>query len=67
MAERKIQARDGIEVFVNQGGTISIKQDNMLDDEEIVIVHPDDVDRLIEFLRDAKEEARNTALEAETQ
>jgi len=58
MSDRKIEPREGIEVFVNERGTISIKQE-YLDDEDtsVVVVHPDDVDRLIEFLKDTKIEA----------
>ena len=56
----KIPPRPGLEVFVNEGGTVSIKQIESgypIDDESIVIVHPDDVPRLIKMLEEARDEA----------
>lgn len=52
----KIPSRPGLEVFVNEGGTISIKQEEH-DEDSIVVVHPGDVDRLVELLQVAKAEA----------
>jgi uncharacterized protein YlxW (UPF0749 family) len=58
MPKMNIPSRDGIAVFVNEGGTISIQQDRPLGDEsDIVVVHPSDVQQLIEFLEAAKAEA----------
>lgn len=54
--ELKIDPRPGLEVFANKGGLISISQDGQYGEEDqIVAVHPDDVDRLckmLEFVRD---------------
>ena len=55
MSEFKVPTRDGFEVFPNQSGNISIKQDNP-DDPQIVVVHPDDIDTLIGFLNESKTE-----------
>jgi hypothetical protein len=46
----RIEPRPGIEVFTNKGGEISIKQIDV-DSDDVVVVHPDDVERLIEMLR----------------
>jgi len=49
--ELRIEPRPGLEVFHNKGGRISIRQIDWTDAEEvIVVVHPDDVPRLIELL-----------------
>jgi len=58
MGEKRIEARPGLEIFVNKGGNISIKQIDR-EGEDLVVVHPDDVPRLIELLRQAQEEALN--------
>ena len=60
MGDWKIDTRDGLEVFLNDAGTISIKQDAAYEDPSLVVVHPDDVDRLIGFLQAARDEARAT-------
>jgi hypothetical protein len=61
MSDRVIPARDGIEVFLNESGTISIKQEDSMGHDEpcIVVVHPDDVDALVSFLQDVKQEAHD--------
>jgi hypothetical protein len=47
----------GLEVYQNQSGTISIKQEDSLGNEPaIVLVTPERVDRLIGFLRAVKDE-----------
>ena len=49
---QKIEPRLGLEVYTNELGTISIKQDDPLADYEmVVVVHPEDVDRLCSMLR----------------
>lgn len=54
MAELKVPTREGFEVFPNDGGGISIKQEIMEDRADIIVIHPDDVDSLINFLHEAK-------------
>jgi SOS-response transcriptional repressor LexA len=55
----KIEPRPGLEVFTNQGGLITLKQEDPLgDDDHIVVVHPDDVDRLVEFLYHERDRIR---------
>lgn len=53
-----IHPRPGVEVYVNEGGTISIKQlpVSEADGEQIVAVHPDDLDELITILKAAADE-----------
>jgi hypothetical protein len=47
----KIEPRPGLIVFANKGGTLSISQDDpMGDDDHVVIVHPDDIEKLCEML-----------------
>jgi len=59
MTIRKIDPRDGIEVSNNDWGTISLSQDPRSGEEPAVVdVHPDDVDKLIGLLKDAKQEIR---------
>jgi len=55
----KLDTRYGIEVFWNESGSISMQQLDT-DDDGVVVVHPDDVDRLIDILkrtRDAGQES----------
>ena len=47
----RIEPRPGLEVFLNEGGRISIKQIAWNDEDAMVVVHPDDVPRLIELLK----------------
>ena len=48
----KIDPRPGLNVFVNENNTISIVQEDRLgNDDSIVVVHPDDVEKLCEMLR----------------
>lgn len=57
----KIEARLGVEVFANEGGTISISNPDQLDEhgqniDVIVQIHPDYIDAVISALQDAKKE-----------
>jgi hypothetical protein len=54
--ERKVEPRDGFEVYISKANNICIKQVNLLDGETVIIIHPDDVTKLIEFLQDAHQE-----------
>lgn len=63
MAEdpNRIEPRSGLEVFVNKRGLISIAQVEAntvpADEPSIVVVHPEDVPRLIEMLKRVAREA----------
>ena len=57
LTERRIPARLSVEVYVNQAGTISIKQEDPFDESSIIVVHPDDVQQPIRFLEVARQEA----------
>jgi hypothetical protein len=61
-----IPARSGLEIFVNDVGTITIRQDDPATfasaaDEPMVVVHPDDVSTLIRALEEARRTARRGA------
>jgi hypothetical protein len=61
-----IPARSGLEIFVNDVGTITIRQDDPVTfastgDEPMVVVHPDDVSTLIRALEEARRRARRGA------
>ncbi len=59
---QRIDPRPGLEVFTNKNGTITIKQiDEGPDEENMVIVHPDDVPLLVTML----ERERNAIAEEE--
>ena len=60
MSEWVIPMRDGIEVFVNKGGLISLKQLSEDPNSDVIVaVEPDDVPKLIRFLEAARQEAMN--------
>jgi hypothetical protein len=53
--------RPALEVFVNEIGTITIRQDadrESAEEEPLVVVHPEDVSTLIKALEDARRKAR---------
>jgi hypothetical protein len=54
---RIIEERREVEVYVGQKGHVCIKQLNYNDEEMLVLLHPDDVPRLIEFLKESQAEA----------
>lgn len=54
---RVIEERREIEVYAGQKGHVCIKQEDYKGEEMLVIVHPDDVPRLIDYLREAQAEA----------
>jgi hypothetical protein len=57
MTTRRIAPRDGIEVFVNERDTITLSQESQMgEDPATVEVHPEDVEKLVGFLKDAKRE-----------
>ena len=53
---RIIESRDGVEVYPTDAGFVCLKQATM-GDESIILVHPDDVDRLIGYLKETRAEA----------
>jgi hypothetical protein len=52
--------RPGLDVFVNEIGTITIQQDvgQSTEEEPLIVVHPEDVSTLIKALEDARRKAR---------
>lgn len=55
----KLEPREGLEVYVNELGTISIKQENEWDDEpQVVVFHPDDAKWLIDAIVQVVEERK---------
>jgi hypothetical protein len=65
MSDRIIKPKEGLEIFVNKGGTITIKQISALDEEMLIVVQPEDVDQVCQFLQDAREEASEWVPEEE--
>lgn len=55
--EYKIDPRDGIEVFVNGNGNISLKQNSLACGETIIALHPDEVLELIGILQKIHQDA----------
>jgi hypothetical protein len=55
--------RPALEVFVNESGTITIRQDADGEEEPVVVVHPDDVSSVIRALEDARSKACGAAAE----
>lgn len=43
-----------LSVFVNKGGSISLSQD-----DSVVVVHPEQVDLLVKWLKEAQEESKD--------
>lgn len=55
----KLEPREGLEVFVNENGTVSIKQEVHWDEEaQIIVVHPDDAKWLVNAILKVAEEAK---------
>lgn len=61
--EYKIPPRDGVEVYVNQGGGITIKQETMHTGESLISLHLDEAFQLIELLKKAHQDALDIAAE----
>lgn len=54
---RVIEERKEVEVYAGQRGHVCIKQIDFKEEEMLVLLHPDDVPRLIEYLKEAQAEA----------
>jgi hypothetical protein len=53
-----IERRDEIEVYAGEKGHVCIKQEGALGEEDdLVILHPEDVPRLISFLQRVRQQA----------
>jgi uncharacterized protein YpmB len=52
-----VEQRDAIEIYAGQNGHVVLKQLDFEGQENIVWIHPDDVDRVIGYMHRAKEEA----------
>ena len=53
----KIEPREGVEVYVGQNGHVCIKQESMSQEEMIVVLHHEDIPKLIEYLEVVRQEA----------
>ncbi len=65
MITRKIEPRDGAEVYVGARGHVCIKQVSGLGEEALVIIHRDDVSELIQHLQATYQEALDFVPEPE--
>ena len=54
---RIIEERREVEVYVGQKGHVCIKQVGFEGTDMIVMMHPDDVPRMIDFLKESQAEA----------
>jgi|GEM_PF-3242868 len=54
----KIEPREGVEVYVSVKCNVIIKQETSFG-ENMIIIHPDDVPKVIEFLQEALQQALN--------
>lgn len=54
-----IPHQDGVEVFVNEGGAITIQQENAIDGISFIVIQPVNINALIRALREAKNSIRN--------
>ena len=61
----KIEPREGVEVYVGRNGDVCIKQDSMSQEEIIVMLHHEDVPKLIEHLESARQDALDFVPEPE--
>jgi hypothetical protein len=52
-----IEERKEVEVYAGDMGHVCIKQNGYPDEDSIIVVHPDDVSTLIQFLQEAQAEA----------
>lgn len=52
-----VEQVDQIEVFVNEAGSISIRQESWIEPAAIVVIPVQFIDAVVDALRDAKEEA----------
>lgn len=46
-----------VEVYAGDMGHVCIKQNGYPDEDSIIIIHPDDVTKLIQYLQEAQAEA----------
>ena len=54
---RVIESRNGAEVYASDTGWVCIKQDTGVEPPVTVTIHPDDIDELIEGLKEVQQEA----------
>lgn len=55
---RRIEPKEGIEIFVNKACHISLKQESLYDREEnLIVIHREDVPLFIEHLQAVYQEA----------
>ena len=54
---RIIESRSGAEVYASDAGFVCIKQNDGVLGEQIVVLHPDDIELLIDHLKETVPEA----------
>ena len=57
MTKRAIEPTDGLEVFINEGGSISFKQSHTYDGEHTVVIELRDVETVRQWLAELYLEA----------
>jgi hypothetical protein len=60
MEEWTIPTRLGVKVGFNPQGLIRISQENPYDEDDVILVHPDDVSHLVHYLEAARQELTET-------
>lgn len=54
----ELPAREAVEVYVSDSGNVCIKQPLWPDDDQVVVIHPDDAPRVAQFIMQAERQAR---------
>ena len=57
MAERKIPPTDGLEVYLNDGGSIVLVQEPPNDEKQFIFIHPRDIETVRQWLAELYLEA----------
>jgi hypothetical protein len=60
---KKMELIYGVAVYVSDENNVCIKQEYPNDDESIIILHPNQVDTVIKWLKEAKDELENESSE----
>ncbi len=66
MKVRKIAQRDAIEISIDEGGDICIKQTPLMQDEQVIWILRDDIPLFIEYLQVAYTDAFDSNPEPES-
>jgi len=65
MSSRKIEPKDGLEIFVNAYCNITLKQVSSLGEEALIVVDRSDVPTLIKYLQELYDESADCVPETE--